>query len=508
MDQPKTRQELYELIRQTSKDEFILSEMKRLGFWKSNEEKPSLSEVLIKRTSELRKELGALNAQHYKIRDPEKLLKEYRQKRMAESREKQKVNRERRAAERVEKANRWTKQKETEIIYLGEKISAGLNQQNSNNDQLRKYGLPAIEEVTALADLMNISVGHLRFLAYHREVSRVSHYHRFYMAKKSGGKRLISAPMPMLKKAQYWILENLLDKIPIHEAAHGFAQKKSILSNAQPHVGQDVVVNLDFKDFFPTVTFSRVKGVFKQFGYSNQLATIFAAICTEPEQEQIELDGIVYFVAKGERQLPQGAPTSPALTNILCYKLDQRLAGLAQKNGFQYTRYADDLSFSAKGEAVENLTSLLWAVRQITKGEGFKLHPDKLRIMRKGSRQEVTGIVVNDQLGVSRKKLRAFRALLHQIKQTGWKGKRWGNTPNIVASVWGYANFVAMVKPEKGSQLLAEVKSLMDLHRPSMPVSTDSAIRRKAKEQSKKIADQPKKNGNAKEDDKPFWKLW
>ncbi|MEM9822170.1 MAG: reverse transcriptase family protein [Bacteroidota bacterium] len=507
-EQPKTRQELYEIIRQTSRDELVLAEMKRLGFWETNEEQPTLPETLIKRRGELHRALKELTALQRKISDPEKLLKEYRQKRLQESREKQQANRERRAKEREEKAAKWKDQKTNEILYLGEGISYGLNHQTSDLTQLKKYALPAVHHAKELADLMRLTVGQLRFLAYHREVSKISHYHRFYMAKKSGGKRLISAPMPLMKTAQYWIVEQILDKVPVHEAAHGFTKNRSILSNAQPHVGQDLVVNLDFKNFFPTIDFARVKGVFRQLGYSNQVATILGAICTEPDQDKVTLDGRSYYVAKGERHLPQGAPSSPVLTNILCYKLDKRLAGLAQKYGFQYTRYADDLSFSASNEAVENLTPLLWAIRKITKAEGFELHPDKLRIMRKGSRQEVTGLIVNEAIGIERKKLRAFRALLHQIKQTGWSGKQWGNTDNIYAAVWGYANFIAMVKPERGSKLLREVKALMKLHPVPKTEKTNWSIQKVVKSQSQQASKQVGTSPNSDDEHRPIWKLW
>lgn len=502
--QPRTRQELYDLIRSTSREEFILTEMKRLGFWKPNIEKPSLPEKIIERRAELSSEMRALVAQNNKVKDPEKLLQEYRKKRLTESREKQKANREKREEERQQKAANWKLRKEKEILYLGEDISIGLHFNDSNADGLAKFNLPQFSNEEALATAMKLKVGHLRFLAYNRKVSKVSHYKRFYMQKKSGGKRLISAPMPLLKNAQYWILENILNKIPTHESTHGFKKDCSIVSNAIPHLKQDVVVNHDFKDFFPTINFRRVKGVFHKLGYSEKIATIFSAICTEPDVDLVKMDGVKYFVAKGERVLPQGAPTSPVLTNILCYKMDKRLAGVAKSLNFTYTRYADDLTFSASGDAVKNLYKLLWRVKSVATDEGFNLHPDKLRIMHKGSRQEVTGIIVNEELGICRKTLRKFRALLHQIGKTGWEGKKWGTSPNLVESVWGYANFVFMVKPEKGKVLLEEVKSLMKktgVEKTTPSTSVD--LKKKIKEEQAKI-DKDKNEGK----NKPGWKMF
>jgi len=286
--QPRTRQELYDLIRSTSREEFILTEMKRLGFWKTNNEKPSLPEKIMERRAELSSEMRALVIQNNKVKNPEKLLQEYRKKRLKESREKQKANREKREQERQAKAANWKSRKEKEVLYLGEDISIGLHFKESNREQLEKFKLPFFSNEEELATAMNLKIGQLRFLAYNRKVSKVSHYKRFYMQKKSGGKRLISAPMPLLKNAQYWILENILDKIPTHESAHGFKKERSIVTNALPHLKQDVVINHDFKDFFPTVNFKRVKGVFHNLGYSEKLATIFAALCTEPDVDLVK----------------------------------------------------------------------------------------------------------------------------------------------------------------------------------------------------------------------------
>ena len=124
-------------------------------------------------------------------------------------------------------------------------------------------------------------------------------------------------PMPRLKKAQRWLLDEILSKVKAHPAAHGFTKDRNIVSNASPHVGARVVVNLDLSDFFPTLGYRRVRGMFRKLGYSEQAATIFALLATEPDTAQVELDGQRYHVALGERRLPQGAPTSSAVTNAI-----------------------------------------------------------------------------------------------------------------------------------------------------------------------------------------------
>jgi len=183
---------------------------------------------------------------------------------------------------------------------------------------------------------MGITINELRFLAYQRDVSTVSHYQRFAIPKKSGGERIISAPMPRLKRAQYWLLANILEKVPVTESAQGFVKQRNILTNALPHVGTKVVVNLDLENFFPSVGYPRVKGIFRKIGYSEEVATLCARLTTEAPVSAFELDGTRYFVRTGEAALPQGAPTSPALSNILCRRLDKRLRGAAAKLDADY----------------------------------------------------------------------------------------------------------------------------------------------------------------------------
>ncbi len=223
-----------------------------------------------------------------------------------------------------------------------------------------------METAAQIAAAIGITVGELRFLAFARKTSQKTHYIRFQIPKKVGGTRLISAPMPRLKRAQRWILDHVLNKVPLHEAAHGFVVDRvvdrSIVTNARPHVGANVVINIDLKEFFPTFTFRRIKGTFEGLGYGEEAATIFALLTSEPEVDEVELDGLSYFVARGARKLPQGSPASPGITNIVCRRLDARLQGMAKSAGFVYTRYADDLTFSAKTkEAGENVGKLLRA---------------------------------------------------------------------------------------------------------------------------------------------------
>ena len=457
--QPRTRQELYDLVRQRGRDEFVLEEMIRLGFWPARGELPEDPADEIRRMGEIRRELNELRQESRRLQNEKILRKRLLKERLAESRRKQKENKEKREQERIAKAEAWQRRKETEIIYLGEDVSGGLNYTDCNEERLNSQFLPILGNGKQIAKAMGISVGQLRFLAFNRKTSTVSHYIRFKIPKKTGGERLISAPMPKLKRVQYWILENILEKLPVHDAVHGFRRDRSIVTNARPHVGADVIINFDLQDFFPSISYKRVKGLFRSFGYSEAAATIFALLCTEAELEEVELDGKTYYVALGDRYLPQGSPASPAITNILCRRLDNRLTQMAQQQGFIYTRYADDLTFSTN---VDNprICNILKNTDSIVRHEGFHINQAKTRILRKSSQQEVTGIVVNDKLNIDRKTLKRFRATLHQIEKHGITNASWGNSDDVMSSIQGFANFVAMVNPARGRQFMTQIQRI------------------------------------------------
>jgi retron-type reverse transcriptase len=499
-DNRSIRQELYDRIRESSKDSVVLEEMKRMGFWANNEDGPTIPELLIKKEVELNKELSKLVDEKRKYQNKVAVLKEMRLKRMADARAKREANKKKKELQRLEKAEAWKKQKETEIIYLGEGVSVGLNNTENNVALLQKHGLPVFNSENDLAQAIGIPLKELRFLSFSRKVSTVSHYRKFYIPKKSGGKRLISAPMPRLKNVQYWILENIFNKVAIHPAVHGFALQRSIISNARPHIGKAVVINIDVKDFFPSIHYKRVKGLLQQLGFSEKIAVILALLCTEAVTEEVTIDGKNYFVQKGNRVLPQGAPTSPAITNILCYKLDKRLQGLANKNQCHFTRYADDITFSFDN-AQTNAQQLVWRIKKVLHDEGFTVHPDKIRIMRKGAHQEVTGIVVNEKAGIPRKKLRQFRAVLHQLKTKEAGELKWGNG-NLASAVTGYANFVKMVKPAQGAAFQQQIVSLLQTNRLQYPVSVTTTPKNNPTPPTQNNSNEPKKD-----DDKPWWNV-
>ncbi len=311
-----------------------------------------------------------------------------------------------------------------------------------------------------LARAIGLPVPRLRWLAFHAEVATRTHYIHFNVPKKSGGTRTLSAPHRTMSLAHRWIFEQIVSKLPAEPVAHGFLPGRSILTNARPHAGHAVVVNLDLEGFFPSIGFPRVRKVFERVGYSPAVATILALICTECPRKTVILEGTRYHVATGPRGLPQGACTSPGLSNQVARRLDRRLTGLAAKLGLTYTRYADDLTFSGD-EALENRVGYVMArVRHIAQEEGFTVNESKTRVLRRNTAQMVTGLVVNDRPGVRRDEVRRLRAILHRARIEGLDRQNRENRPDFRAWLRGKIAFVRMARPEVGDRLLAELDAL------------------------------------------------
>jgi hypothetical protein len=354
----------------------------------------------------------------------------------------------------------WRAYKANHVVHVGEGVfwtdAAGRDKWDLEHAEERaaENELPPLDSPQQLAEALGLTVAQLRWLAYHRDAATSIHYRRFVIPKRGGGERAIWAPLPKLKAAQHWVLRHVAEKLPVHGAAHGFLPGRSTLTNATIHRDPAVVVKMDVKDFFPTVTLRRVKGIFRKAGYREQVATLLALLCTEAPREVVELDGQTYFVSLGPRSLPQGAPTSPALTNTLCLRLDRRLSGLAKRLGWRYTRYADDLTFSlpADHEGEPAIGTLLGLVRRVVEAEGFQLHPDKTRVHRRGGRQQVTGLVVNGDAPprVPRRLRRQLRAAAHNLRQG--KPLKDGET---AACLTGYAAYVHLTDPSLAAKLFA-----------------------------------------------------
>jgi retron-type reverse transcriptase len=378
-----------------------------------------------------------------------------------EAKEREKARKKTEAAARKKAHAEGVKRRRaTEIMFLGRGVSGRLHLKLSDEPRLVASGLPVMHTPADVAHALGLTLKQLRWLTYHTEAATRTHYVKFQVPKKSGGMRTLAAPHKTLKAAQHWILANVLNKLQVTDAAHGFVTGRGIVTNAHPHVGKTIVVNLDLSDFFPSIAFFRVRAVFERYGYSGSVATVLALLSTECPRTTLTYAGIKYEAATGPRGLPQGAPTSPGLSNQVARKLDKRLLGVAAKLGLTYTRYADDLTFSGSAELAGKIGWLLAKVRNIAREEGFAVNEKKTRVMRRSAAQTVTGVVVNDKPSIDREDLRRLRAILHRAKTEGLEAQNRDGRPNFRAWLAGKIAFVNMVRPDAGAKLKAALDAL------------------------------------------------
>lgn len=331
----------------------------------------------------------------------------------------------------------------------------------TQKDVLDARGLPVLGSRADLAALLGVPSDDAAWSALLRPgVAPGAAYIEFEVPKATGGTRRIAAPKKPLRTIQRKILDRILAKVPVHRAAHGFLPGRSTVTNAEPHVGAAIVIKMDLVDFFPSIHYRRVVGLFQELGYSATIAADLAGLCTYRPKLA---DGRMVWPGL----LPQGAPTSPAITNLICRRLDARLTALAKKVGAIYTRYADDLTFSfaeEPGEALK-LGRFFWWIDQICQQEGFTENTKKRRIFRRSAQQRVTGIVVNEHLAVPRAQRRRFRAILANVKKNGLEAEARGKD-DLEAWLRGFAAYVQMVQPTLGEKLAREVQEVLAHVRP------------------------------------------
>ena len=382
------------------------------------------------------------------------------------------------AEKRKLKKAAWLAYKENHIVHLGDTIYwSDYNDWDKwdiekAEERVAENELPPLKDAKALAEALDWSITELRWFTFHREAATRIHYYPFRIPKRDGTQREIWAPLPKLKHAQSWILTHILERLMVHGACHGFMPGRSILTNAMEHTNAQHIIKMDLKDFFPTITFPRVKGLFRKAGYRENIATLLALICTESPRQKVEEGGKTFYIAMGPRCLPQGAPTSPAITNAICFSLDRRLEGLAAKQHYRYSRYADDLTFSLSSNAIESeqpeqqaseeslkstqVSTVLYGVKSIVEDEGFKVNHKKTRILRNSGRQTVTGLVVNGEglPRVSRAKKRNYRAAIHNYcrDRTLKAEESWH-------SLYGYAAYIYMSDPKLGRELMNKLNA-------------------------------------------------
>jgi RNA-directed DNA polymerase len=336
--------------------------------------------------------------------------------------------------------------------------------------------VPALATEAALADWLGISVGRLRWLADLSGRNRrhppgpLRPYRYVWISKAGGGHRLLEVPTAVLKRVQRQILDGILTAVAPHPAAHGFCPGRSVVTNAAPHCGKAVVLRFDLTDFFPSVPPARVLRVFRTVGYPRPVARLLAGLCTtrlpadvwaeRPSRpRQLRLPevgaGFAAWQLLSSRHLPQGAPTSPALANLAAHRLDRRLSRQAAAAGADYTRYADDLTFSG-GDALRRSARRLAArVVAIAADEGFAVNHRKTRAMTQSTRQHVAGVVVNVRPNVPRDEFDRLKAILTNCARHGPASQNRGRLPHFREHLTGRVAQVGAVNAARGAKLRA-----------------------------------------------------
>ena len=331
-----------------------------------------------------------------------------------------------------------------------------------DRQKLARFDLPVLATPEDIAAWAGLPVGKLawlagRFVSGNRPPSAKSaHYVFQWRAKRAGGARLIESPKPLLREVQTRILREILDRVPPHAAAHGFARGRSIRTNAVPHCGQAVVVKWDLANFYASVRHNRVVAIFRALGYSREAALWLASLTTSaiPADLPIPEAGAHSLDPYLGRHLPQGAPTSPALANLSAFSLDVRLSGLARAFGGHYTRYADDLTISGDVAFARRLRNLIPLVEQVIRQERFRVHPVKRRILRNGQRQAVAGVVVNAKPNVRRDEFDRLKAILHNAARYGAALQNRAGHSDFAAHLRGRVAHVTMLNSARGAKLL------------------------------------------------------
>ncbi|WP_166376719.1 retron St85 family RNA-directed DNA polymerase [Pseudoalteromonas sp. Z9A4] len=294
--------------------------------------------------------------------------------------------------------------------------------------RLKNLGLPPVTNLKELASQMRLSSGLLQQLVYKSD----EHYKVYYLDKKSGGKREIAQPSRSMKAVQAWILRKILYRLFSSQNSKGFETGESILNNATPHIGAHVLLNIDLEDFFHSIPASHIYSIYLSIGYNKKISNILTSLCT----------------FKG--RLPQGAPTSPKLSNLVCHRLDARIQGYSGPKGIIYTRYADDITLSAFNES--KIRKAHPIIRSILVDEGFTVNQSKTKICGTRKRKEVTGLIISkDSVGIGRKKYREMRSEIYTMLQTD---------PSKLPKINGWLSYIKSVDTTNYNRLIKYITKL------------------------------------------------
>nr|WP_315024189.1 reverse transcriptase family protein [uncultured Aminipila sp.] len=320
---------------------------------------------------------------------------------------------------------------------------------NKLQDEMKKQDLPP-EEIEAVASYAKkliekelpviFDTAHLRQILELRGV-KLNSYKTFFI-KGNKKKRKIDSPSRKLKERQRWILKNILEKIALSDNCCGFVRCKSILDNAKPHVGKEFILNMDIKDFFPSINQNAIEDIFSNLGYVTPVARLLSEICCFNEV------------------LPQGAPTSPYLSNIICIKMDYELNAFSKRINATYTRYADDITFSSSND----LNFAIVEIREILVKYGFECNDLKTHMMKGVTRKIVTGLLVNEEIKILKQYKRKLKQEIYYCKKFGvtahLENVKADKFINYREHLYGKAYYIKMVEPIIGEKFLKELDEI------------------------------------------------
>jgi len=326
----------------------------------------------------------------------------------------------------------------------------------------RRWPVAELHDHAALAALLDVDQGELSWFADVRSLERhcpepLRHY-RWTVLPRPNGVRLVAAPKPRLKEIQRRLLRHVLQPIALHEAAHGGVIGRSVRTAVAPHAGATVVVRADLESFFTSIPAGRIWNLLRIAGLPDGVAhTLTGLVTTVAPATVLQAHHAELSPATLARlrvpHLPIGAPTSPALANLLCYSLDRRLAGLAERFGAAYTRYVDDLAFSG-GPYLRARSRFLELTGEIVGAEGFALNDRKTVVLGNSGQQRLLGTVINERPTLARAERDVLRAILHNCAAQGWRTQTRGRT-DFPEHLRGRIAWAAGLDPALGAKLVA-----------------------------------------------------
>jgi len=337
----------------------------------------------------------------------------------------------------------------------------------------RQWNVPTFNSVEELASYFSTTPNTIFWLSAVANTSHPSKHYASNWIRKRVGHRLIESPLPKLKHLQRQILSDILDPIPVSNSAHGFCKKRNTKSFVAMHAGRGVCLKMDLKQFFPSIESRRVGGIFRSLNFPRSVTRVLTGLCTtiaKPEDiEQLRsmsTSGQQLNRLYARRHLPQGAPTSPKLANLVAFRLDRRLDGLVRPFDGRYSRYADDLLFSfprdyARDRQCRNrLRRLSNQIAAIAIQEGFEVNFRKTRVMFQSQRQMATGLTLNKKPNCPRRKYELLKAILHNCISAGPDSQNRDGHPNFQAHLLGQIEWIAYLNQTRGQKLREQFRQI------------------------------------------------